>query len=183
MKRPVSLQVYPYLDQEGILINNRFRRASARLNLEHAAAEQLKIGMNTMISRTQLDRVSNDNAFSTPMQLVALPPVQPKIDPETGELNTNTLYFNGLIDARDNYAKNVAYRALNNMFLNWEFVRGLSFRSELGFDLLTQKEDEFRGRVTQDGAPDGKGLARTVNVLKLTTNNYLSFSRQIGESA
>ncbi len=27
-----------YLDQEGILINNRFRRASARLNLDHAAA-------------------------------------------------------------------------------------------------------------------------------------------------
>ena len=171
-----------YLDQEGILINNRFRRASARLNLEHAAADKLKIGMNTMVSRTRLDRVSNDNAFSTPMQLVALPSVQPKIDPETDELNTNTLYFNGLIDARDNYAKNVAYRGMTNMYLNWEFVRGLSFRSELGFDLITQKEDEFRGRVTQDGAPDGNGLARSINVLKLTTNNYLSFSRQIGNN-
>ncbi|MCK4854627.1 MAG: SusC/RagA family TonB-linked outer membrane protein, partial [Bacteroidales bacterium] len=169
-----------YLDQEGILINNRFRRVSARLNLDHAAADKLKIGMNTSISRTRLDRVSNDNAFSTPMQLVALPPVQPKIDPETGELNTETLYFNGLIDARDNYAKNIAYRALTNAFFSWEPVRGLTWRTDVGFDLLSQKEDQFQGRRTQDGAPDGNGTARSINVIKLTTNNYLSFSRQIG---
>ena len=171
-----------YLDQEGILINNRFRRASARLNLDHAAADKLKIGMNTSISRTQLDRVSNDNAFSTPMQLVALPSVQPKIDPETGELNTETLYFNGLIAARDNWAKNIAYRALTNAFFTWEPVRGLSWRTDVGFDLLTQKEDEYRGRRTNDGAPDGNGIARSINVLKITTNNYLSFSRQIGDN-
>ncbi len=167
-----------YLDQEGILINNRFRRASARLNLEHAAADRLKIGMNTMFSRTQLDRVSGDNAFSTPLQLVAQVPVTPIIDPNTGELNTNTLYPNGLIDARDNYAKNVAYRALSNAFFTWEPVRGLSWRTDVGFDLMTQKEDEYQGRRTNDGAPDGKATGRNVNVLKLTTNNYLSFSRE-----
>ena len=167
-----------YLDQEGILINNRFRRASARLNLEHAAADRLKIGMNTMFSRTQLDRMSGDNAFSTPLQMVAQVPVTPIIDPNTGELNKNTLYPSGLIDARDNYSRNVAYRALGTAFFTWEPVRGLSWRTDMGFDLTTQKEDEYQGRRTNDGAPDGKATGRNVNVLKLTTNNYISFSRE-----
>jgi len=166
-----------YIDQEGILIDNRFRRASARLNLEHAAAKRLKIGMNTMFSRTQLDRVAGDNAFATPLQLVAQVPVTPIIDPNTNEYNINTLYPNGLIDARDNFAKNVAYRALGNMFFTWEFVQGLSWRTDVGFDLTTQKEDEKQGSNTNDGSPDGRGTARSVNVLKLTTNNYLSFNK------
>jgi len=169
-----------YLDQEGILINNRFRRASARLNVEHAAANRLKIGMNTMLSRTQLDRVAGDNAFATPLQLVAQVPVTPITDPNTGELNINTLYPNGLIDARDNFSKNVAYRALTNAFFNWEFFKGLSWRTDVGFDFTTQKEDEYQGRNTNDGAPDGGGLGRNVNVLKLTTNNYLSYNKNFG---
>jgi TonB-linked SusC/RagA family outer membrane protein len=169
-----------YLDEEGILINNRFRRASGRLNLEHAAADRIRIGMNTMFSRTQLDRVAGDNAFATPLQLVAQAPVTPIIDPETGELNINTLYPNGLIDARDNYSKNVAYRALGNAFFTWEPVKGLSWRTDVGFDLITQKEDEFQGRKTNDGAPDGRASARNVNVLNLTTNNYLSFTKEFG---
>lgn len=170
-----------YIDQEGILINNRFRRASARLNLEHAAAERIKIGMNTMFSRTQMDRVSGDNAFSTPLQLVAQVPFTPIVDPNTGELNTNTLYPSGLVDARDNFSKNIAYRAFGNAFFTWEPVRGLSWRTDAAFDLLTQKEDNFQGRRTNDGAPDGRGGSRNVNVLKFTTNNYLSFNRTFGD--
>ncbi|MFC2113425.1 SusC/RagA family TonB-linked outer membrane protein [Bacteroidota bacterium] len=171
-----------YLDQEGILINNRFRRASARLNLEHAAADRIKIGMNTMFSRTQMDRVSGDNAFSTPLQLVAQVPVTPIIDPNTGELNTNTLYPSGLIDARDNFAKNVAYRALGNAFFTWEPVKGITWRTDAGFDLVTQKEDDFQGRRTSDGSPDGRGGSRNVNILKFTTNNYVSFSKVIANN-
>jgi TonB-linked SusC/RagA family outer membrane protein len=170
-----------YLDQEGILIKNRFRRATARLNLEHAATDHIRVGMNTMVSRTRLDRVSGDRAFSTPLQLVAQVAVTPVIDPETGELNENTLYPSGLIDARDNYNKNVAYRALGNVYFTWEPVRGLTWRTDVAYDFITQKEDEFQGRRTNDGAPDGNGTTRNVNVLKVTTNNYLSYSRQIGD--
>lgn len=170
-----------YIDNEGIIINNRFRRASGRLNLEHSASDRIRIGMNTMLSQTRLNRVSNDNAFSTPMQLCALPSVQPKIDPETGELNTETVYFNGLIAARDNYVRSKIYRVLESAFVTWEPVRGLSWRTDVGVDITSQKEDEYRGRLTNDGAPDGNGTSRSMLITKLTTNNYLSFSRQIGD--
>jgi len=170
-----------YIDNEGIIINNDFRRISARLNLDHAASNRIKVGVNTMLSQTRLDRVSNDNAFSTPMQLCALPSVQPKIDPETGELNINTVYFNGLISARDNSNRNITYRMLESAYFNWEPIRGLAWRTDVGIDITTQKEDEFLGRFTNDGSPSGQGTSRSMFVTKLTTNNYLSFSRQLGE--
>jgi TonB-linked SusC/RagA family outer membrane protein len=170
-----------YIDNEGIIINNRFRRASGRLNLDHAISNRIRIGMNTMLSQTRLNRVSNDNAFSTPMQLCALPSVQPKIDPNTGELNTETVYFNGLIAARDNSVRSVAYRALESAYITWEPIQGLTWRTDAAIDLTSQKEDEYRGRFTNDGAPDGNGTSRSVLVVKLTTNNYMSFQKDIGD--
>ena len=42
------------------------------------------MGMNLSFSRSINGRVSNDNAFSTPLQIVALSPITPAIDPRTG---------------------------------------------------------------------------------------------------
>ena len=52
------------------LINNTFKRYGGRFNLEHNASAKLSLGINVAVSRSQLNRVSNDNAFSTPGQLV-----------------------------------------------------------------------------------------------------------------
>jgi len=66
---------------------------SGRLNLDHRATDKLMLGMNFSLARTENNRLSNDNAFSTPMQIVALPPITPVIDPRTNQLSGNyTLY-------------------------------------------------------------------------------------------
>ncbi len=88
-----------YFDQNGILIKNRFRRLSGLANLDHTASEKLTIGVKLNLINSINDRVSNDNAFSTPMQIVALPPMTPVIDPRTNQLSGNyTLYYNPLLN-------------------------------------------------------------------------------------
>ena len=57
-----------YNDQQSIVINNRFYRYGGRLNLEHSATDRLSLGINLGVNRSQLNRVTNDNAFSTPGQ-------------------------------------------------------------------------------------------------------------------
>jgi hypothetical protein len=99
-----------YNDQDAIVINNKFYRYGGRMNLEHNPTDKLSIGINIAVDRSQLNRVTNDNAFSTPGQLVAQPPITPLYDPETGELNSNTLYPNGLFDAKYNSDKQVTNR-------------------------------------------------------------------------
>src|SRR5690606_33512097 len=87
-----------FSDQDGILIGNNFNRYSARVNLDHKASDLISIGANFSLARSENKRVANDNAFATPLQIVALTPIQPAYDPETGELNTNTIYYNSLIE-------------------------------------------------------------------------------------
>src|SRR5690606_9069734 len=84
-----------FSDQDGILILNNFQRISSRFNLEHDASDRLKIGFNLGISRTVGNRNNLDNAFQTPLQLVALAPITPPRD-ENGVLYDRpvTTYYN-----------------------------------------------------------------------------------------
>lgn len=165
-----------YSDQQGIYIKNAFKRMSGRLNVDHTANKHLTIGLNLSLARTQNDRVADDNAFSTPGQLVALPPIQPVIDPATGDLSTTGPYYNGLIEAK--YANNTTLvnRNISNAYASYKIIPELVLRSEFGVDILNQTEDAKYGSQTQ-GNPTGAGNYRTVSALNYTTNNYLTFKK------
>ncbi|SOD92387.1 SusC/RagA family TonB-linked outer membrane protein [Spirosoma fluviale] len=180
-----------YFDQTGIIIKNRFRRLSGRVNLDHTATDKLTLGVNFNLSHSINDRVSNDNAFSTPMQIVALSPMTPVIDPRTGRVSgadpdlfpSYPLYYNPLIN-RD-YANLQArvYRMIGNVYADYKLLPGLSFRTEFGTDLLSQQEEEYYGRETRGntGAPNGLGSNTFRQVANYTTNNYFSFGRTFAE--
>lgn len=170
-----------YNVQDAIVINNRFYRYGGRLNLEHNPTDRLSIGINIAVDRSQLNRVTTDNAFSTPGQLVAQPPITPLYDPETGELNSNTLYPNGLFDAKYNSDKQVTNRTVGNVYASYNIIPSLSFRSEFGADILNLYEEAFQDKRTQDGA--GIGKANTIISLSTTynTNNYFTYTPNLGE--
>ncbi len=172
-----------YNDQNAIVINNRFRRYGARFNLENNVTDRLSVGINLTTSRSQLDRVTTDNSFSTPGQLVAQLPISPLYDPETGELNGNTLYPNGLFDAQFNFDKQVVFRNVGNVFGNYNILPTLSFRSEFGADILNLTEDAFQGKETIDGGGVGKANFITSQVVTYNTNNYFTFTPNVGNGS
>jgi TonB-linked SusC/RagA family outer membrane protein len=170
-----------YNTQDAIVINNKFYRYGGRLNLEHNPSDKLSIGINISVDRSQLNRVTTDNAFSTPGQLVAQPPITPLYDPETGELNKNTLYPNGLYDAKYNSDKQVTNRTIGNAYANYTILPSLAFRSEFGADILNLYQEAFQGKQTEDGA--GIGKANTIISLATTynTNNYFTYTPNLGD--
>ncbi|TXK45760.1 TonB-dependent receptor [Pontibacter qinzhouensis] len=171
-----------FSDQDGILIGNNFNRYSARVNLDHKANSLLSVGANFSLARSENRRVANDNAFASPLQIVALTPVQPVLDPETGELNTNTIYYNGLIEARDAFDNATVYRNLSKVYGQLNFTPTFTFRSEFGLDLLNQFEEAYQGNQTQTGSSRGGfGTYRSVNVVNYTTNNYFNYSKTFNE--
>ncbi|MCC7505294.1 MAG: SusC/RagA family TonB-linked outer membrane protein [Saprospiraceae bacterium] len=88
-----------YGKTQGILVSNELEKSGGRINLDFDATERLRIGANVNLARTFTEQTSDDNAFSTPMQLVAMAPITPTRD-EDGELYDRpvTTYYNGLID-------------------------------------------------------------------------------------
>ncbi|MHC2991530.1 TonB-dependent receptor, partial [Pontibacter sp. HJ8] len=167
--------------QDGIIIGNEFDRASGRFNLDHSISDRFRVGTNIALIRTLNKRVSDDNAFSNPVQLNAIPPIQPKLDPATGELNRNTLYYNNLIDQRDGFNEATTHRTISTAFLEFDLVKNLLFRTEHGIDYLNLNEEIYLGRNTEDGGPTGYGYQNQLTSTNYNTNNTLTFNTLLND--
>ena len=185
-----------YLDQTGIVVANSLKRYSARLNLEHKVRDWLSLGMNMSFARTINKRVSNDNAFSTPLQIVALSPITPAIDPRTGltsgALDKNTgnpntnypVYYNPILSVENTQYTTIVNRTIGNLFASANIAKGLTFRTELGMDQLNQNEDRYAGRITarNEGVPNGSGRNSNDQILNINTNNFLRYVASAGNN-
>jgi TonB-linked SusC/RagA family outer membrane protein len=167
-------------DQKGIIVGNKFQRSSARINLEHSISSRLRVGANISLIRSVNNRVPDDNDFANPLQLNALPPIQAMYNAD-GQLNRRTIYYNNLIDLTDGFNIATTYRTISNVFGSFDIVPGLTFRSELGVDLLSLEEEVYKGRRTETGGPAGYGYNNQGRSFNYTLNNTLNFSRTFGD--
>ncbi len=164
-------------DQEGILIGNGFERLSGRLNLDQQVSDKFNFGFNMNLSRTFTDQVSDDNAFSTPMQLVALAPITPIRD-ENGVLYDRpvTTYYNGLIDLEDAQRDVTSFRTLANAYGRYEIVKGLFLNGDIGVDILNVKDNSFFGRRTFGGqGTNGAASSLYSQVQNYTAKAFLNY--------
>ncbi|QKG53603.1 SusC/RagA family TonB-linked outer membrane protein [Hymenobacter sp. BRD67] len=167
-------------DQKGIIVGNRFRRGSLRLNLDHSIRDNLKVGINTSLARTVNDRVAGDNDFSNPLQLNALAPTQPVIDPATGLFNAQTIYYNALIDQELGSNRAGIYRSFSSAYLNFVPIKGLTLRTEVGGDFLDLNEDLVRGAGTQTGGATGYAISAQTQAVNYTNNNTATYVLDLG---
>lgn len=172
-----------YNSQGGILVSNGIEKVSARLNVDNKVNKFTDIGFALSLNRTNIDQVSADNAFSTPMQLVALAPITPPRD-EEGVLydRPTATYYNGLIDVEDATRNIIEYRSLFNGYLVFTLMEGLKLRNEFGFDLYNLKENARYGNRTESGqAVNGFGFANYGQNQNITTKSYLDLNRSFGD--
>jgi TonB-dependent starch-binding outer membrane protein SusC len=165
------------LDQESIVVGNSFDRISGRLNLDQKANDYISFGMNMSLNRSRNYRVANDRAFASPLQMIALPPIEPTHNPETGELNDRTLYENGLIVIENSFFNTEVFRNFGNLYLDINLFEGLRFRSEGGIDVLNQQEVGYNGRKTNDGGSDGRGQENYTKAKIYNLENYFTYDK------
>jgi TonB-dependent starch-binding outer membrane protein SusC len=179
-----------YSKQDGIIVKNSFERISSRFNLDHKASEKLTIGINASLARTFNTRLSNDNAFSTPMQIIALAPMAPVIDPRTGDYTDTyngadvTQYYNPLVSIKHSNNTTEVYRTIGNVFGQWNIIPSLSFRTEYGFDMLFRNDDQYFGKKTvrnSVNAGNGESYKNNANTFNYNTNNFFSFTKVLDQ--
>ncbi len=184
-----------YSDQNGILVGNKYQRINVRFNIDQQATERLSFGVNTAVSRTVNNRLPNDNAFSSPMQIVALAPITPLTDPRTGLLSgsldpatgvpntTFPFYYNPLLSIKGGSYTTTAYRLLGNVYGQFKLTKDLLFRSELGVDVINQTENQVLGRLTarNSGPTNGSVFNAATTNGKVVVNNYLSYKKTFGD--
>ena len=158
-----------YNNSEGILVSNGIEKISARLNIDNKVNDFIDLGFSLSLNRNKIDQVSADNAFSTPMQLVALAPITPVRDQNGLLYNTpTTTYYNPLLDVAYASRDILEYRTIANGYLSFNLMEGLKWRNEFGFDLYNLKENARYGKLTESGTGvNGYGFAKITAVTKL----------------
>lgn len=166
-----------YNDTKGIIVSNRLKRTSGRLALDHNAMPWLEIGGSININKLDNYRITSDNAFANPMQLNALPPIQP-IRLADGALNNRTIYYNNLIDIEDGKKVSNTYRTFGTAYATAKLTDYLSFKTEYGMDFQNMEEDYYLGARTQKGGEtSGYALSYQARSINFNSNNVLSFQK------
>ncbi|WPO78745.1 TonB-dependent receptor [Flavobacterium sp. KACC 22761] len=170
-----------YNNTTGIVDSNDLERITARSNVSHKITDHFTAGMNIGFSRSVINRVQDDNSFSTPMQSLAQAPIsQARLD--DGTPNPNTEYVNYLL-AKDNTSwKTIMRRVTGKIFGELKLVKGLKFNSDFAYDLLTQTEDYWQGKNAPFMATDGAVFASSVNTESYIFSNYFTYDLTFAEN-
>ncbi|MUP47397.1 TonB-dependent receptor [Gramella sp. BOM4] len=170
-----------YNDTKGIVTGNDLERVNSRINVTHNFNEKFRAGMNMSFSRTEIDRIANDNAFVTPMQAIAQPAISPAYL-ENGDPNPNTLYANFLLQDKHAFYKTVIRRLTGRAFAEYSFTDYLRFNSDFGYDLYYQTEDSYTGRLAPFQSTNGEGFAASVGTESYVSSNYFTFSKNFNDN-
>jgi TonB-linked SusC/RagA family outer membrane protein len=156
------------------------------MNLDQKANDWLDLGVSMSMSRTYNRRLPDDNAFSNPLQAVALNPMTPFKDPETGlpagappgDVNI-PLYYNPVLTVEYGRFTQEVFRTFGNSYLKAKLMKGLTFQTEFGMDYLSQNEEGyFRSETVrnQTSAARGAGSNTGTFITNYNTNSYFNYN-------
>ncbi|MBW8244848.1 TonB-dependent receptor [Muricauda oceani] len=147
-----------YFDQDGIVINSGFKRLSGRLNLTHSIGEKLKVGFNLNTSSEQENLIplglgvnAEAGTIATSLQL---PPTLPVFD-ENGNFSISLQDLsNSVAQAKtiDELVKTT--RVYGNAFVEYELIKDLKTKINVGYDQSLLRGDLFMDTQTQRGVLD-----------------------------
>ncbi|WP_460612991.1 SusC/RagA family TonB-linked outer membrane protein [Hymenobacter seoulensis] len=171
-----------YTDQKGMLERNTFKRASARLNIDHKLYDRFSIGARVGYSNTRNSSPNSgsvaDGAFGTAglgrLPLV-LPPNVPAFNPD-GSYNTSGAgigpganlnpasttgapllpgYYNPLVDLENNYFNSDGNEIQGSVYASLEVLKGLKLRTNFGIYNISFEDKAFYTPIAGDGFSAG----------------------------
>ena len=137
-------------NQQGVVLNNEYKRYSLRMNTEYAVSEKVKIGFNIAPSYVFDNTPRTDGDRGTGILFNALHtwPIMPIYD-ENGELtsfnrfpgNTGNIfaYANWVRSAEELINETKSVTLLSNAFIEYKPIKGLVLKSTINAELLNSK--------------------------------------------
>lgn len=187
-----------YFNQQGIIINSSFKRYSFRLNFDHRVSKFLSVGTSLMTAyqiadRTQTGSQSIDGPAFTTSVLGAALAAPPTLLPyrEDGSIWPFGDQFNGRYRESRNpmglaaiMDKNQLRRTLGNIYAEFTFLPGLSYRASLNLDMGNTLNDYYSPRYivnTSDLAAAGEARKGNNYGLFLLHESVLTYTRTFAD--
>lgn len=151
-----------YFDETGILIGDDFDRFNGRINVSQRIMKGMEAGASALFT-TSTRNAAPSNVFH------AAQTKEPYGMPfnEDGSLNKYPFTGSGATDInmlfnqdKNNYVDETkSNRFFGTLFLNWEIIKGLQFRTNFGYDSQNSRNGHFEG-VNSTFVESNKGLAK-----------------------
>lgn len=141
--------------QEGVLNPEVYERNSARINLDVDVSDKLAIGTSTTFSNSGRNRArNNDNITGVLGGVYFLPSNLPVYQPD-GSYTKFSIFENPVAAANEiDFEMNVS-RFIGNVFGEYTFSPGLSFKTSWSYDYSGIKEDQYNNTFTNNGSAVG----------------------------
>jgi len=182
-----------YLDQRGIVINSGFKRYSARANMDIKSG-RLSVGFNFNPTYAHHDLIKAEGPYLADGVIglaVQLAPIFPVYN-ANGSYNFDangwgygaTSILNPVAVAREVSDKLDQLRLLGNAYAQYEIVKGLSYRLNVGVDLNNFQRDYYRPSTVEirdrKGPSIPTGFSRTQNYVDWLVEHTLNYNRTAG---
>lgn len=179
-----------YFDQQGIIINSRFRRGTVRFNLDKDLSTKLKMGFTSQIGRSFNDQAlvntAGGSAGGVLLNALHFNPVVPVFDS-----SGNYTYQNGPTPYVDPAGNPIAYankvkdtrsvlRGLINIYGDYELIKDLRLRVTAGTDFSNNGRDfYYPSDIYSASAAGGSALKSLGNSYSWVNENTLTYNKKI----
>lgn len=191
-----STIVAGYFNQEGVMKNTDVKRFSIRMNQDFSLSNKVKVGFGLAPSY-RIDHNARINSEGVGQLLSAAVKSSPLIAPvdANGEMPysssspgmiANTNPYKILMLTQDDYKTT---RILGNAYFNYEFLTGLTLKTNLALDLGSESRNRFIPKSISGAASpgqttptvEGTGTYSSVNNYSWTAEANLNYVKTIAE--
>ncbi|MEO0898137.1 MAG: TonB-dependent receptor [Bacteroidota bacterium] len=182
-----------YFDQQGILVNSDFEKIQFLANVDAKVGDRLKIGINSVTSRGEQNGVSTQSSGRDPVGSVNgggddVISLAFRFAPDVGRFNDAGNFSQNTVgdDIENPWA--VATQIVNetktdnsrtNMYLDLEILKGLTFKTTLGYRTQNSRQGYFKPQTFVLSA--GGAFLETVKRTRLLNENYLTYNTALGK--
>ena len=181
-----------YFDQEGIVINSDFNKIQFLANVDAQVNDRLRIGLNSITSRSEQNGVSTQSTGSDAIGSVNgggddVVSLAFRFAPDVGRFNEAGNFSQNTVgdDIENPWA--VATQITNqtktdnsrtNLYADFKIIEGLSFKTTLGYRTQNGTEAYFKPQTFVLSA--GGGFLESVKRTNILNENYLTYNTSFG---
>jgi TonB-linked SusC/RagA family outer membrane protein len=170
-----------YMNDKGLLRNDALKRYNGRINLDHKLNKNVMIGINLQYTYRDWNR-RQDNVYTQLIKMHAM--AEPYLSDGTildkpSELAIS--HTNPLLNELPGYYNNNTQdnRLFGNLYVDWQLIKGLHFKSVLGIDQQSIRNGEYVDYMCTGNYQIGRGStfsALNSQSLKYTWENTLNYT-------
>ena len=170
-----------YFKEEGVLKKTDYERYSLRVNLDVKLTEKIKVGLSFTASKDLRNRMDADDPTTSAIHYV---PITKAYDDEGNIIPypnpDEALTANPLSNfAPNQYVDETkGFRMFSNLFGEYKIINDLTYRLNVGTDMLYSRRGQFTGDYT---GSTPVGSIDNSNIFSYTLENILTYDKIIGD--